>query len=190
MLLSETILLGSPYSKSLLLHVFEVICIEPFHLLYNQWICCGNLQYKYNACYSHLSFSHVAWKSRQMEQFFTIFSMSAFMLIQYIDFGASSRVFSIPMLFMCGCFSALSCSTIGIILLLLLLQSNLWMTSMAAGLSVPQLFLKASHRVWVCAHNLALLFLFLLLSCMTIALGVMHTPVISTSLFMSWVVSW
>ena len=70
------------------------------------------------SCDNVLSFGCVAWKSKQEGQFFTISSMSAFMLIQQMDSCASSLVFSGAMWFRCSCFSTLSCSDAGIIILL------------------------------------------------------------------------
>ena len=135
-------------------------------------------------------------------------SMSAFMLIWYMDSKASRLVYSILMWFRGSCFSTLSWSTAGIINLLPIiallswLQSHLWLTSMAAGIFVLKLWLMVSHVVWVLsaclyAHHLALLFLFLLLTdnnsyqsgmsmhdC--IALMVVHMPGMSSSLFVLW----
>ena len=49
---------------------------------------------------------------------FTISSMSAFMLTLYMDLCTSGLFFFIPMWVKCSCFSALSFSTVGIIIVL------------------------------------------------------------------------
>ena len=84
-----------------------------------------------------------------MGRFFTISSVLAFILIQEMD--SHVNVFSVPMWFKCSSFSALSFSAAGIIICLpfILLPSTissyLLKTSMAAGLSVVQLWLMTSH---------------------------------------------
>ena len=54
-----------------------------------------------------------------MEQFFTVSSMSVFMLTQYIDSHASNHFFSMPMWFRYSFFNVLSYSDVGTIILLL-----------------------------------------------------------------------
>ena len=148
-----------------------------FCVTFTFWSCCLKIQ-KSGAIFYNFICQHIVW-------------------IQCIDLCASSLVFSTPMWFRCSCFSALSLALQVLFFHLSLqcclwLQSYLWITSIAAHFSVPQLWLMASHVVWVvtafwCAHNLALLLLFVLLLCslvycyMTVVWMVMDMPRIGYS---------
>ena len=73
-----------------------------------------------------------------------------------MNLNASNLVFSVPICFMFSCFSALSCNDAVLLFsyfswwIYLWLQSNLWMISMAAVPSVPQLLLMVSHVLTEC----------------------------------------
>ena len=108
-------------------------------------ICCGNVQYEHNACYK--------WNRCQLLQ---IAIESLVSSVTLCDRWSCISVYLAALhmlLFFC---LSLQCN--------LWLQSHLWVTSMAAGLSVLQVWLITRHGVWVltapiCAHHLVFLFL-------------------------------
>ena len=113
------------------------ICAEPLHLLYDKEFAVVIYNTKIMPVINGKDVSsnrdpwhtwylvrhcHICWscclKIQTSGAFSVIFPMSALMLNQYMNSYASSLVFSITMWFRCSCFSAFSCSTAGIIILL------------------------------------------------------------------------
>ena len=152
----------------------------------------------------YLIFCLCCFKVQAGGAIFTIPSVSALMLIQYIDSHASSLVFPIPIWFLCSWFSALSCSATGIILLLPLIAMHSMIVISyliddygCKSFCIPALVngllqSMSSESMPMCSlSSLAVLFLQLWCSlvcqCMTLTeLMVIHMPGISSSLFVSW----
>ena len=63
----------------------------------------------------HSIFGSCGLKSRHVENLLNVSSMLASLLIQYTASCDSSFIFAMAILLMCSCFSALSCSSIGMI---------------------------------------------------------------------------
>ena len=175
---------GQPiFWKSNLTCFYYVICTEPLHLLYDHELPAviyntkimlviekmsdptGSHSLSGILCDDIYSLGHVAFKSRYVEQFLTVFLN----LSIHVD-STNGLICHYTMSSLCPCnlsaAGSVHCSTVMQVLLFFylswqshqLFQTHPWMTSLAAVLSVPQLSLMASPRVHIlttgpCAHH-------------------------------------
>ena len=131
--LSDIIFLDNPYSAKAVLYARIKLLVENPQVFLSGnvlWKCTMHNSYCVKSCICTNNSPWIAWylminysllelyllKIKICEQLFTLFPMSAFMLVQSTNLCARNLVFSIPLWMLCSCFSACYCSFLGIMM--------------------------------------------------------------------------